>query len=261
MEIIILVIVTIIVIHLIHAVLVDNKVKYNFMTYESTAIAKHLDGYKVLFISDIHDYSLEQLEKNIDYLNQLDADLLLLGGDFPSGERLEKVMSLLSKIRVKDGIYGVDGNHDRVSKLFPSMVKNNMVPLDNSGLHIQKELYVAGVADLRKRTPNVAQALSGAMEEDFVILLSHNPDSVMKQDTSKVNLTLSGHTHGGEITFFGWWKPIFMFKGISKYGLRFSGGWAKTANDTDVYVSTGMGTSFFRIYAPLEIVILTLKAK
>jgi len=252
---------SIMVIHLAHMMFVDRYARYHFMEYKSSELPEHLEGYTIIFIADIHDYSLEQLEKNIDYLNQLDADLLLLGGDFPSGERLEKVMSLLSKIRVKDGIYGVDGNHDKANELFACMKRHGIIPLDNSGVHVQDRLYIAGVRDLWERDPNVKEALADREDGDFTILLNHNPDLVMKQDTSKVNLTLSGHTHGGEITFFGVWKPIFLTPKISRYGHRFSGGWAKTKDHTDIYVTIGLGKQFLRVFAQPEIVIITLKVE
>ena len=255
------IILIIVLIHILHAILVDRKVKYHQMSYTSTSVSEKLDGYKIVFIADIHDYSVKRLEKDIEYLKGLNPDILLLGGDFPKKERRAKVFEILASLPTKDGIYGVDGNHDHAEGLFMDMRLAGMVPLDDTGVRIKEHFFLAGVSDLRNRKPSVEKALSGSKEEDFVVLVSHNPDIVMLQNTENVNLTLAGHTHGGQITFFGKWKPIALLRWHSKYGQRFFGGWAKTANNTDIYVTNGLGMASLRVFAQSEIVILTLKEK
>ena len=253
--------VVIISIHVIHAIFVDRKVKYHHITYESESLPQELDGYQIIFIADIHDCTKEQLEKSVLYLSQLDVDLILLGGDYTLEKDLDETLRLLASIPTKDGIYGVDGNHDKANRLFQIMNKYGIIPLDNSGVHVQENLYIAGVQDLWNRNPNIEKALSDVEVDDFVILITHNPDLVMKQSTINVDLTLAGHTHGGEISFFGIWEPIFFLGKISEYDQRFSGGWAKTNDHTDIYITTGLGKQFIRVFAQPEIVIITLKAK
>ena len=251
--------VAIVFIHIFHAILVDRKVNYHRMDYYASSVSKELDGYKIIFIADIHDYSVKKLENDIAYLNKLEPDILLLGGDFPKREKRAKILEMLARISTKDGIYGVDGNHDLAEGLFMDMRIVGMIPLDNSGLRIKDQLYLAGVSDMWNRTPNIEKALQGAKEDDFVVLISHQPDVVMLQDTKQVDLSLAGHTHGGQITFFGKWKPISLLRWHSKYGQRFFGGWSKTAADTDIYVTNGLGMQSLRVFAQSEIVIVTLR--
>lgn len=66
----------------------------------------------------------------------------------------------------------------------------------------------------------------------------------MQQDMSKVDLTLSGHTHGGQATFFGIWAPRLAWPGISDYGEKFKVGWAISQSGTPVYVSRGTGSIY-----------------
>ena len=248
-------------IHIGHAIFIDTKIKYHFIEYQSETLPKKLDGYTLVFISDIHDCSEQQLVEIVTYLNLLDVDLVLLGGDYTMPDRLDQTLQLLSTIKTNDGIYGVDGNHDQYRILFETMKKYDIIPLDNEGVYLHDNFYIAGIQDLWNRNPDIEKATASTKEEDFIILVSHNPDVVMKQNTSNIDLTLSGHTHGGEISFFGIFEPVFLAKKITSYGQRFSGGWSTTMDGKDIYVSLGLGKQFLRIFAQPEIVIITFKIK
>jgi len=254
--------IVVVMIHVGHAIFIDTKVKYHFIEYHAENLPQELEGYTIVFISDVHDCSEKQLQESVAYLNQLEVDLVLLGGDYTTRpEDLDWALQLLASIQTKDGIYGVDGNHDHYRVLFDTMKKYGIIPLDNEGVYVQEQLYIAGIQDLWMRDPDIAAAIASSKEEDFIILVSHNPDVTMKQDTTKIDLTLSGHTHGGEISFFGIWEPVFFTKKITSYGHRFSGGWSTTADGKDIYVSRGLGKQFWRVFVQPEIVIITLKSK
>jgi predicted MPP superfamily phosphohydrolase len=85
----------------------------------------------------------------------------------------------------------------------------------------------------------------------------------MIQDTTSVDLILSGHTHGGHVTFLGIWAPeLTLRKTITDYGQRFMSGWTESRDDTPVYVSNGTGhVSVPRIFARPQVILLTLCAK
>lgn len=98
--------------------------------------------------------------------------------------------------------------------------------------------------------------------EAFTIMLMHNPDYAMRQDTTGIDLILAGHTHGGQITFFGLWAPsLWPWDHITAYGHKFMRGWAKDNQDTDMFVTRGLGTYLNtpRVFAPPEVVLLTLR--
>lgn len=173
-------------------------------------------------------------------------------------------IEILSRIKTQDGIYGVEGNHDTCTCLFPAMKHYGMHPLDNSGTHIKPGFYLCGVHDLWNRKPDVALATAKADEGDFILLVSHNPNVAIRQDTTKVDLMLSGHTHGGHVTFLGLWAPVlFSFFGLTGSGQKFRSGWVKAPCNTNVLVSNGVG-GFWRVprsFAPPQVIFLTLKAK
>jgi len=250
--------------HMVSALTLDKVIEYKSVTYYSKKIAQSLDGYTIAFITDIHALPAGNLQEVAEKLNGYHPDLLLLGGDFPSQNGApERSMEILSAVHTADGIYGVEGNHDDYRTLFAAMEKSGITPLSNNGAHIRNGLYLCGVEDLWNRYPDIAKASAGAEQNDFVLLLAHNPDVTMMQETTGVDLILSGHTHGGQFTFFGLWAPaLTLTHAITDYGQRFMSGWAKSKDGADVFVSNGTGTfsGVPRGFARPQVILLTLKS-
>jgi predicted MPP superfamily phosphohydrolase len=142
------------------------------------------------------------------------------------------------------------------------MEAHGILPLRNNGVYVKEHFYLAGVEDLWNRNPNITEAIAEAPADDFVLLLSHNPDIAMLQDTTGVSLILSGHTHGGQITFLGVWAPYFTLrKSITEYGQRFRSGWALSRDNTPVYISNGTAIQYYhipRVFARPQVILITL---
>ena len=255
-------IITILLAHVVSALTLDRHIQYKNVTFHSEKIPAEMDGYKIAFITDTHAMTRQDLQAVVQKLNEMQLNLLLLGGDFPSSQGAPaRSMEELSQVIAADGIYGVEGNHDNYVDLFAAMAQYGIQPLSNSGLYIHEHFYLAGVEDLWNRNPDIAVAVENAREDDFVLLLAHNPDTTMLQDTTSVDLILSGHTHGGQVTFFGLWAPeLTLRKSITDYGQRFMSGWAKSRDGTPVYVSRGTGyvTAVPRVFARPQVIVITL---
>ena len=218
-----------------------------------------LDGYTIAFLTDIHGYPHDKLEQVVKNLNERDIPLVLLGGDFPVGAALPPCIDILSALDAPDGIYSVDGNHDDPHILAEVLQQHNIPLLENRGVQIREGLYLAGTEDLYYRSPDAQSALAEAGEDDFVLMLSHNPDTSMVCDFTGVDLALSGHTHGGEVTVFGAFGPAMYL--VSRYGQRFRSAWAQSGAGTPVYVSNGIGNHFpIRVFAPPQVIVLTLRS-
>jgi predicted MPP superfamily phosphohydrolase len=249
-------------VHLASALTLDRIVQYVELRYTSGKIDPALDGYTIAFLSDIHAMPADKLAEVADRIRARQVDLLLLGGDFPQGNGLWRAMRILSGVNPADGIYGVAGNHDYPPDYFHAMRANGIHPLGNEGLSIRQNLYLSGVEDLRKGRPDVAKATAGASPDDFILLLTHNPDTLLLQEENRVDLALCGHTHGGQITFMGLWAPAMTCsRHISRYGHKLRSGWISTDSGTDFYVSNGLGSHFGvpRVFARPEVVFLTLR--
>ena len=248
------------VMHVVHGFTLDRTIRYVEIEFRSENWPAELDGYRIAFMADMHVITDDAMRQVAIELNERNIDLLLLGGDFSMryGHYLGTVREI-ARVNTTDGIFGVEGNHDDYRRLFRAKEQHGITPLDNSGMHMQRGFFLAGVRDMWNRDPNISEAIAGAYTDDFVLLVSHNPDISMAQPTYEVDLILSGHTHGGQITFFGF--PIYLLRrSITNYGIRFSYGFAYSADGVPVFTSSGIGVYFAipRIFARPEVVIFTM---
>jgi len=255
----------IVIVHIAHALTLDRIIQYREVDFASPGLPSEMDGYRIALVTDTHDITQERLRAIVLELNERQIDLLLLGGDYgwvrPSFELCPFTLELLAGVRTTDGVFGVAGNHDNPNVLFPAMSAHGITPLATSGVHLREGFFLAGVHDLRTGNASIARSTQDAHPGDFVLLLSHNPDIAMRQDTTGVDLILSGHTHGGQITLFGVWAPALTHtRVITGYGGRFMTGWAYSPDGTPVLVSNGVGGYFPRVFARPQVVVLTLRS-
>jgi predicted MPP superfamily phosphohydrolase len=115
-------------------------------------------------------------------------------------------------------------------------------------------LWLGGVSDLWEGVHDVARTLRAVPDTVPVLLLTHNPD-IFPTVPARVNLTLAGHTHGGQVRIPLYGPPIVP----SRYGRRYAAGHV-SENGRHLFVTTGTGTSILpvRFLVPPEIVVLEL---
>ena len=228
---------------------------------------KELSGIKIAFPSDFHirPYQAKRLEKVVDLVNAENPDIILSAGDYVAGHTkratmpIEDIAKNLSKMKSKYGFYTVLGNHDGwygQEKLTKALEQNGIKVLGNESLKLNingKTVYLAGIEDMMTGNADIQKALSETKTP--TILLSHTPD-IFPKVWENVNLTLAGHTHGGQvrIPLIG---PIFT---ASRYGDKYAKGYIEE-NEKKMIVSTGIGTSIFpiRFNCLPEIIIIEFK--
>lgn len=230
-------------------------------------IPASFENTKIVFVTDIHhskDLSLKRVNKLVDRINAQNPDIILLGGDYANRINYSKdCIKALDRLKAKMGVYGVLGNHDNWAggkKVREYFDNTHIKILDNKSLWLQKgseRIKLGGVGDLWTDKQYVENTVGDTKESDYVILLSHNPDYAEQLNTKKVDLVLSGHNHGGQVTFFGTWAKL-----SSRYGLKYRTGVIMTEN-TKVLVSNGIGTVFqpMRFFARPEINIIYLSSR
>ncbi len=226
-----------------------------------------LKGIKLVFVSDFHikTYQEKRLKKVIDAINEQNADIVLSSGDYVAGHKLkstlpvEKIAEYISQIKSKQGYYTTLGNHDNwigegsitaaLEKYGIKILKNENIPVKIG----EKTIYIAGIEDLQTGNPSVFNALKDI--NNPVILLSHNPD-MFTEVPSNVNLTLAGHTHGGQIRL----PFIGALIVPSMYGNRYAAGYIEEEGRRMI-VSRGIGTSILpvRFNCKPEIVVIEFK--
>ena len=263
------------------------KGKENFKVREVTFISANLpeefDGYRVLQLSDIHSGSWkgnpEALKRAIDICNSQNADLALFTGDLVNSrsDELMEFMNIFSGLKAKDGVYSVLGNHDygtyvkwnseadRIANIDSLIARENRMGwkmLNNSHIIVRRgndSIAVIGVENSgRPPFPDYARLkeASAGTEGMFQILMSHDPTHWRREvlPESDIELTLSGHTHDMQITFFGLSVSSFIYP--EHNGMYMEG-------DRGLYVNIGLGHVLFpmRLGAWPEITVITLKKK
>ena len=245
-----------------------HQVKITEVEIKSPDIPPAFDGIKIVFIADIHFgpfLSTNQLREIVEMINRLNPDLILLGGDYVLIRQryIAPAFNELGKLRSPLGTYGVLGNRDQRSD--PDLTKTKMkesgiICCDNKSYWIKRggdSIKIGGVGDLWYDTQIPENTLRGLKKTDFAILLSHHPDYIENIHSDLIDLTLSGHTHGGQVTIFGW-APILP----SEYGQKYRYGLIRSGN-TQSYITSGVGTVMppIRFFCSPEIVLLQLKRK
>lgn len=230
-------------------------------------VPEAFDGARIAFLTDIHHgpyFSLARVKNAVVTTNRLQPDIILLGGDyvFEDAQYIVPCFSELAKLEATIAAFGVLGNHDHWQDAVltsKSMVEAGIEWVNNSAVWVERDgqrIKIGGVGDLWEGSQDIAPTIADVTEEDFVILVSHNPDYVEMMATRKVDLVFSGHTHGGQVTFFGLWAPFVP----SLYGQKYRTGTVNTGFTT-VIISNGVGTITppIRFFARPEIVLVQLE--
>lgn len=233
------------------------------ITIESSQIPANFDGKKIVFLSDIHAgplFSQERVDNLVNQVNALHPDLVLLGGDYVSGEDeyINTTVESLSKLQAPYGVYAVLGNSDPQYYSWIALENSKtIIDIGNMGDWIGNndgKIRICGLGAENDRQDQ-EDALGDATASDFVILLKHEPDYFPEVDKSTVDLVLSGHTHGGQVTFFGLYAPY-----LPPNGQEYITGTYKEGNST-LIVSNGIGTVNLpmRFFARPQIIVVNLK--
>jgi len=223
-----------------------------------------LDGFKIVHLSDTHHSpftTLDHIKRVVKVANRLKPDVFLLTGDYVSHdiEYIEPVASVLGKLRARSGTFACLGNHDHwtdaglVTDLFRGA---GITMLVNEGLRFEANgaaFWLAGVDDHMAGKTDVRAALRGSFPDEMKLLLAHNPVIFREAVRLGVDLTLSGHTHGGQIKLREEEKRILRNRRL-KAGLHQRKG-------SQIYITRGIGTVVvpMRYQCPPEISLLELR--
>lgn len=263
-----------------------KRLAVNEETIGFSTLPVAFDGYRVVHISDLHLGSFGGdtvfVSAVVDKINSLEPDIVLFTGDVVTrrSSEMEKFVSTLSRLRGKDGVFAVLGNHDYSDyynwpdtlardsdreRLRHLIAEAGMTLLRDSSVVIRRggdSIILIGTENIG-RPPFAAygslhDAVEGSGDSAFRILMTHDPslwtDSIARDSSRKLDLTLSGHTHAMQVRILGW----------SPSSLR-DEAWGGLYSSTDgirlLNVNIGIGTvgPLMRIGATPEISLLTLK--
>ena len=250
-------------------------------------LSPELEDFKIALLVDIHASSLnrrEFVQAVVDKTNALKPDLILIPGDFVDGsvEQRRNDLEPLKDLRAKFGVLGTSGNHEYYSgydRWFDVLESWGINMLENESVIINNNLIIAGVPDEQGKTPgfgfstpfpapDLNKALADIKPEDLnkmpVILMDHRPGNARENAKFKIDLQVSGHTHGGQMPGLA--------QIIQKVNKGYVKGWYdveaelqdKSKHIMKLYVSPGTsqwGGFPVRIFDNSEITLFRLKAK
>ena len=241
-------------------------------------LPESLDRLRVLQFSDLHHgpwLGLDHVRDVVRRANALRPDVILLTGDYisDSPRYIEPAVEALSALRANVGIVGVLGNHDWWDHGRPmkaAFARHGLPLIDNDRLFITPDRMIvgrategvclAGVGDLWEDAQDFRAALGGLPESMPRLLLSHNPDTAEEPGFllahARVDLMISGHTHGGQVWVPGLGTPILP----SKFGQKYAAGLVQ-GPQCPVFISRGIGVSGLpvRFGVPPELVMMELR--
>ena len=226
------------------------------------------DGYRIALLSDFHFplwSSAETVRQAVALANAFQPDLMTLPGDF-TDKRVKAVPDfggLFDAARAKDGVIGTLGNHDHLAgavevrrgiadKTPIRLIDNQAITVERGG----QALAFGGVGDLWEGLVMPDRAFAKIPPETPRILLSHNPDLAEEMTVKvRVDLQLSGHTHGGGVCLPGGIALIVP----SLYGQKFRAGLVQGRSHR-VYVTRGVCSVLHnRLFCPPEVTGITLR--
>jgi predicted MPP superfamily phosphohydrolase len=228
-------------------------------------LPEQLDSLRIVQLSDIHHSPFtgsQQIERAIETANSLEPDIIALTGDYVSHEReyAAPCAELMGRLRARYGVYAVLGNHDHwtdaslITDLFQA---EGIRMLVNEGFRFEANggsFWLAGVDDTMVGQEDLPLSLAGSSDDEMKLVLAHNPVVLRRAARAGVDLVLSGHTHGGQVT----WRSEKSASGRPRRRLLRGLG---RQGRTQIYVTRGLGTVVLpiRYGCPPEISLLELR--
>ena len=228
---------------------------------------------RIVGLSDSHigaTFHWQEFETYIDMINNEKPDLVVIMGDFvdddTSKEDMEHCCDALGRLKTKHGIYFVYGNHDEgywadngrgysLADLDHRLETNGVRILRDETVSVVGRVKLCGRLDKSRskgrKSPN--DLMKGQNIADYVICLDHEPNDYRAEADSKMDLVISGHTHGGQ------------FMGLGDIGVAIGANDAyyghEKWNTTDFIVSSGIGdwAIKFKTGCIAEYIVINLK--
>lgn len=259
-----------------------RKVTVENVELKFSGLPSNFEDYKIVQLSDLHigtyDLAPNTVNRIVDKVNSLEPDLIVFTGDIvnSSPEELDKYMDVLNRLKATDGVFSILGNHDyclyrnyegtddspakAVGRVIEKEKEMGWKVLLNEAIEIKRKgekIAVIGVENSGGKNfidrSNLKKALSGIPDNEFKILLSHDPSHWRREvlPKSDIDLTLSGHTHAMQFKIGDFSPSEWTYK---EWGGVYEEG------DRKLHVNTGTGGNIpFRFGAYPQITQIILK--
>lgn len=224
-----------------------SYVQINHYWVTVAGLPDSFNGFTIAHLTDIHFGPLVSenfVKKIIDRTNSLGADAIFCTGDYvhakDSSDEIDQVWHHLMRLRAKNGVYSVLGNHDHWADS-----ERSLYWLEKSGQSVRhktktitragEKIVIGGCGDYWEDNLEIDQTFGATAQSDCKILLTHNPDSIDTEFTSSVALFISGHTHGGQVVLPFTGPPV-----LPVQNKKYSSGLINTRKGP-LFISRGLG--------------------
>ncbi|MBE9166273.1 metallophosphoesterase [Pleurocapsales cyanobacterium LEGE 06147] len=269
--------------------IINEPLKIERLIVAIADLPSSLSGTKLVQLSDLHYDGVRLSEKllaeAIDISNEENPDLILLTGDFITDDPtpIERLALRLKRLNARAGIYACLGNHD----LFRERIINAFsqvgikVLWNEIAYPLGEELAIVGLADFWSLEFEPEPVFTHIDSHLPRIVLSHNPDSAEILQKWRVDLQLSGHTHGGQVVIPGYGPAPILLQDLRRRTPKFlrnflpffkkcspvvkywqwSEGWHQVGKN-QLYINRGLGTyAPGRFLCPPEVTVITLESR
>lgn len=247
----------------------DNRVITRTYPVAIPGLPKHLDGLRLVQVSDVHlgtFFPISRLDDALELIQKQKPDIFAITGDYVDDvTMLDDAIRRTEQVSTTFGSYYSLGNHEHyrdLDKVVSAFRKSTIHHLDNSFQTVEKSLCLLGIdyPFTRRDDENRAmvterlldKALAGAPADLPKILLTHHPDGFNAARQRGIALSLAGHTHGGQVGIGD--RSLFPF------AMEYMRGWYGD-EEQKLFVNSGLGHWLpFRLGCPSEIVTFVLRS-
>ena len=232
-------------------------------------LPRAFDGFTIVQLTDLH-YApwtpLAFFQWVLTTVMTIPRDVIVCTGDYvylqETTEEIDVIWPLLAKLSAPSGVYSILGNHDHAAD-----TERSLYWLERSSQNLRgraqcltrngQRLWLVGGGDFWRDHFPLDPILAKIPEQDCRIVLAHNPDSADIFCSEKIDLMISGHTHGGQVNIPFYGPPL---PGVLNHD--YTSGLKTSRQGQPVFIATGIGTIFppVRLNCPPEIAVLELKS-
>ena len=231
-------------------------------------LPRQLDGLRLVHITDLHwdvYTNAARMHAVFDEITALKPDLVVLTGDLITHYRrhIDPCTDALARLRARLGVFAVLGNHDHWASgrlVTDALRKRGVHVLVNEHVLVDGGLWLVGVDDPHLQFSDLDKALDGIADDDGRprLLLAHSPD-IMAEAEGRVDVVLTGHTHGGQVSF-----PVVgpLLRATRREAGRSFVQGMKRAGSTLCFTNRGLGTVLIpiRFNCRPEVAVITLRS-
>ena len=217
-------------------------------------LPESFSGFRLVQLTDLHYgplVPLSLIRNVVTRANHIKSDAIICTGDYVheknSNAQINAVWPVLSELKAPRGVFSVLGNHDHWADTDRSQywlsktgqdLRHKTVAIERNG----QRLWLAGAGDFLEDHENLDELMKEIPEAECRIVLAHNPDTADTGFSSRVDLMISGHTHGGQVDIPFYGPPI-----LPVQNKTYSHGLKSSPDGMKVFISRGIGWAVYPV--------------